>query len=184
LIDNNNTNEKKIKRKKRHNQHTHIYTLNQKGMSQDEPKKLDNASLLDKFAVDNFMNRPSGELPWGLFNPQTEGKLTWNCGNDAQGQIVEVYSYKDASTGQNEKRTNILKDMDEATYHKTELENNGWRKLVPPKIELTMPDEKGVERPLTRAQRRYLERQIKRGYDVTNPDSSNPHKRASAPARR
>lgn len=135
---------------------------------------LENTSLLDKIKLESYLNKETGELPWGLFNPATEGKLTWNCGYDADQKIVEVYSYKDNNTGQNDKQVNILKDMDEATFHKEELIKNGWRKLIPPKIEMTMPDEKGVERPLTRSQKRFLERKLKQGYDITK-GGSNPH---------
>lgn len=126
-------------------------------------------SFLENLKLDEVFNNPNGQLPWGLYNPKTDGNLTWNCGTDAEGKIISVFCMT-LPNGEKEKKCDILPDMDEAKRFRKELENDGWQKLNPPKFVFTMPDEAGVQRPINRKQKRFLERKIKQGYDILSKD--------------
>mgnify|MGYP003417869368 CR=1 FL=1 len=118
------------------------------------------SNILSSVDVKNVINSESGEMPWGLYHPQSEGKLTWTCGPDAEGKITSVYcceNERDASYISEERAREIKKGLEDA----------GWKKLVPPKIKFTIPDEKGRERPLNRKEQRYIERKISQGVDIT-----------------
>lgn len=108
--------------------------------------------------VESSLNREGDQLPFGYYNPETDGKLTWNCGYDQNNKIVSIFC---ADKG--EKRCSQLKDLNEAIFVRDELIKAGWNKLIPPKIQLTMPDANGKQKPLNRKEKRYLERKIRQG---------------------
>jgi len=106
--------------------------------------------------VESILNREDGNLPFGYFHPQTEGKLVWICNYDAEGKITSIFSYQDQG-----KQCKYLESKEEAEYIRDELVKNGWKKLKPPKVELTYPGQKeGTS--LSRKQKRYLKRRIKK----------------------
>lgn len=112
--------------------------------------------------VENLANREGDLLPFALFSTESEGKCTWNCGYDPQGKVTSVFCYKD--NGKTERVVKVFDDLPDrdaykqALYFRNELMENGWRKLEPPKIEFTVPDKKGGNRPLTRKEKRKLGR--------------------------
>jgi hypothetical protein len=62
--------------------------------------------------------------------------------------------------GRKEKSCKYLDTIEEAKNIRDELIKNNWRKLVPPKIEFTMPDKNNQQKPLNRAQKRYLAKKL------------------------
>lgn len=106
-----------------------------------------------------ILNRDDDTLPFGYFNPETEGKLTWICGPDAEGKITSVFCF-DFGTHQ-EKQSDYVENIEKAKQIRDELVRSGWLKLKPPKMEFTYPNEKGESVPLNRKQRRYLAKKIK-----------------------
>ena len=102
------------------------------------------------------------------FNPETEGKLTWMCGPDAEGKITSVFCWDNT-----DKRCTYLEDteisdanghikaLDKAKYIRGELIKAGWKKLIPPEITFSYPGET-EQRPLTRKQKRALKRRLEK----------------------
>ena len=113
----------------------------------------------DGVTIESILNREDGTLPFGLFNPQTEGKLTWICNYGTEGDIISVFcfDYGDHS----DRDVKILADLKEALYVRDTLIENGWKKLIPPKIEFTTSSADGTPKPLNRKKKRYLGKKIK-----------------------
>jgi hypothetical protein len=113
------------------------------------------------FTIENTLNGSDNSLPFGYFDPATNGKLTWICSEgrpraDRPPDIISLFmmdlgSHKD-------KRVTVLENVDQARFFRDELVKNGWQKLIPPKIEFTMD---GSDKPLNRKQKRKLEKTIK-----------------------
>ena len=106
--------------------------------------------------LENMANREGNELPFALYSPESQGKVTWNCGYDATGRIISVFCFKDGF--ETDKKSTLIETKTEAIQMRDELLKNGWKLLQPPKIEFTVPDEKGGTRPLNRKEKRALER--------------------------
>lgn len=93
-------------------------------------------TLPNGFEVDAIINRPGNLLPFGLYNPETEGKLIWMCNNGMEGtEIVSVFSMKEE--GKNDKDVKYLESMEQAIYMRDELLKNGWMPLVLPDIKFS-----------------------------------------------
>lgn len=120
---------------------------------------VDYEGIDDTPEIVNDLNKDDNTLPFGYMNPETEGKLTWICAEDAQGNITSVFCF-DTGNGI-EKKVAHLSNLDEAIYMKDELISNGWSKLKAPEIRITYPGVDG-DKPLNRAQRRTLQQKLKR----------------------
>lgn len=98
------------------------------------------------------------ELPFGFYNPDTEGKLTWVCGyGKAAGGVTPIMSVFSFDNGSGtEKQVKQLADMKEAIFFRDELISNGWKKLIPPKIGFTVTKEDGTTSEMNRKQKRSL----------------------------
>ena len=109
--------------------------------------------------IENTLNKDDNALPFGYYNPETEGKLTWICnyGEASEGDvpIIAVFSMDLGESTDREIR--VLKDIEEAKYCRDELIAAGWKKIIPPKIQFTVG---GQDRPLNRQQRRHLSKKI------------------------
>lgn len=106
-----------------------------------------------------MVNKPDDTLPYSYFEPSQEGKLTWVCGEDADGKITSVFVY-DFSTHKDRKIA-YLKDIEEARFCRDELVKAGWQKLKTPEVTFTFPGEK-EQKTLNRKQKRYLQRKVKK----------------------
>lgn len=110
------------------------------------------------FTIENTLN--TGEdLPFGYYHPESDGKLTWICGIGPKGDIVSVFAFDHGN--RTEKQVKLLKDLKEARFFRDELVNNGWRKLVPPKINFTTTKDDGTTSEMNRTQKRALQRKMK-----------------------
>lgn len=112
----------------------------------------------DPAHIESILNRRDDVLPFGYFHPDTDAKLTWNCGYGPKGEIISVFCY-DFGTHK-DKKIARLANMEQAIHARDELVNAGWMKLVPPEVTVTYAD--GEKKPLTREQKRYLARTIKK----------------------
>lgn len=108
--------------------------------------------------VGGSINNVDGTLPFGYYEPTQEGKLTWNCGIDTEGRIISVFC-NDFGTHK-DKKPSVLATMEDAIYYRDELVNAGWRKMKPPEISVGYGD--GEKKALTRKQKRYLARTVKK----------------------
>ncbi len=113
------------------------------------------------FTVENTLNADDGKLPFGFYNPDTEGKVTWICDYGTKGDIISVFAF-DSGDGAPEKKVSILKDMKEASFCREELLKAGWKKLVPPKISFTTTRDDGTKAELNRQQKRTLAKKMKK----------------------
>lgn len=107
--------------------------------------------------VENALNKNENDLPLGYFHPETEGKLTWICGRDAEGKITSVFSYDHGT--HKDTQSSYLESLEKALEVRDELVRNNWKKVKPPEVRLTYADG-DRERPLNRKQKRYLKRKI------------------------
>lgn len=110
------------------------------------------------FTVESTLNK-GDDLPFAMFNPDTEGKVTWVCGYGPKGDVISVFAC-DLGTG-TDKRVSQLKDLAEARFFRDELVKNGWKPIVPPKINFTTTKEDGTKSEMNRSQRRALEKKMK-----------------------
>lgn len=110
----------------------------------------------DFVKIESILNRKGDQLPFGLFSPQSDGKLTWNCGLDAENKIVSVFCFNAEEC--KDKKVAFLEDMKQAVYMRDELLASGWQILEPPKIVIKYED--GTEKDLSRQQKRYLSKTV------------------------
>lgn len=110
--------------------------------------------------IENTLNKDDNKLPFGYYNPETEGKVTWICNYGSDGKIVGVFS---CDMGDHtEKDVRYLENLEQALFFRDELVKHGWRKLVPPKMNFTMTKNDGTAaKELNRKQKRALEKKIK-----------------------
>ncbi len=120
--------------------------------------------------IETTVNKDENQLPLSYFHPETEGKLTWNCGYDQQNKIVSVYRMKDGD--QDERKTTILNNMGDVFNIRDTLKDHGWLPTKPPEIKIKNED--GVEKPLNRKQKRKLAVQIQK---AANNEAKNPIKK-------
>ncbi len=132
-------------------------------MDPDTEKRL-TETILETAEAESILNREGDILPFGYYNPDTDGKLIWMCNEDAEGKITGVFSF-DKGTNR-EKVCNYTKDLEEAKMIRDELVKNGWKKLEAPKISFSYS---GSDKPLNRKQKRYLKRKINQVDKRTNP---------------
>lgn len=119
--------------------------------------------LAERIKVDTDLNKDENALPFGYYNPTTEGKLIWMCGEDAEKRITSVFVFDFGD--HKEKKCSYLKDLKEALFFRDELVKEGWLKLKPPKV--TFKSKDGKE--LTRKQKRMIERKLRRQNNKENP---------------
>lgn len=109
--------------------------------------------------AENILNREDDSLPYAYFHPETDGKLTWVCGEDAEGKITSVFCM-DLGV-RKDKRPQYIGSIEDARKIREELVKAGWKKLKPPKVTFTFPNEKN-ERELSRKERRFLQRKLRK----------------------
>jgi hypothetical protein len=108
--------------------------------------------------IENPFNK-GDELPFAYFNPNIpEGQLTWICSTDPDSKIVSVFSYNQGI--ETDKQCSFI-TKEQAINSRDELVKNGWKQLVPPRINFTY-NEDGKEKTLDRKQRRFLKRKIEK----------------------
>ena len=124
---------------------------------------MQNPENEDGFSIESALNKEGDMLPFGLYDPLREGKLTWICGeapNDqGRTEITSVFCM-DIGEGKTEKQVAILENIEQARWARDELLVNGWQKLKAPKMAFTITGKDGVKRAPTRKQRRHLERML------------------------
>jgi len=131
-----------------------------------EPKSVNNLPASD-VQIQSILNKKDGTLPFGYFEPSQDGKLTWNCAIDQEGRIISVFCYNFGS--HKDKQVSQLQNMNAALFARDELIKAGWHKLKTPEITITYED--GKEKPLNRAQKRGLSKQLSK-MNKSNPFES------------
>jgi hypothetical protein len=118
----------------------------------------------DYAMINSILNPDDGKLPFGYYAPEMDGKVTWNCGTDQNGDIISVFCHDDQ--GNKDKKISKLKNMDDANYAKNELIKAGWLKIKPPEITVTYGD--GSKKPASRKQKRSIKKNLQK-MDKVNP---------------
>ena len=132
-------------------------------MDPETEKKLTDA-ILDGASAESILNRDGDILPFGYYNPDTDGKLIWMCNNDADGKLTGIFSFDHGT--HRDSNSKYINNMEDACYIRDELIKNGWKKLEPPKVSFSYGDS---DKPLNRKQKRYLNRKILQLDKRTNP---------------
>lgn len=83
----------------------------------------------------NILNKGEDILPFGLFQPSCHN-LIWICGYAEDDKtIISVFRNID-SNGEEDKKIDVLENLGQAKFYRDELLGAGWKKLIPPKIEI------------------------------------------------
>lgn len=102
-----------------------------------------NEKLPNGVTIENVLNREGDVLPFGYYNPETEGKLIWMCNNGIDGkEIVSVFYMKASPPEEEHRDVKYLSSMKDAIYMKEELIKNGWLPLKLPEIKISFSSEK------------------------------------------
>lgn len=109
-------------------------------------------------SIESILNKEDGTLPFGYFEPSTDGKLTWNCGYDKGGDIISIFCYDHGD--HKDKTPAKLPSISDAIFARDTLIKAGWLKMKPPEVTVKYAD--GESRPLNRKQKRYFARQMKK----------------------
>jgi hypothetical protein len=115
--------------------------------------------------VESVFNQEDDALPFAYYSPATEGKLTWICGEDADGRITSVFTFEGQEDG---RKADILESKEKALFIRQTLIDDGWKKLIPPKVTITLPNGQDFS-TLNRREKRDLVRRLKRKNNKENP---------------
>jgi hypothetical protein len=118
-------------------------------------------------------------FPFQLVCPQND-KITWTCGEDEDGKITSVYSFRGSVDENPDRRVKYLPDKNSAIYERKVLKEYGWVPSKNPTTTITYP---GME-PLTvgdvklnRRQKRQMPKMLNQ---LTNKkDHSTRHRKGS-----
>lgn len=111
-------------------------------------------SFLSGFKTESLLNREDGTLPFGYYNPESDGKVSWMCGHDAEGKITSVFK---ADTEDGPQKQCEYVDETRAREMRDILIREGWKPIQPPKVDFTYHN----GQKLNRRQRKYMERKLK-----------------------
>lgn len=125
--------------------------------------RLKDTNPNELFNVEQPFNKASGELPYALYNPETEGKLWWFCSkSEEETDILSMYLFE-YEPGKREKDCHFLKDINEAKYYRDGLLAAGW--IVPkmPEIVFKYADTKDeLKKGPNHKERRRIEKSTKK----------------------
>jgi hypothetical protein len=127
----------------------------------------------DGFSIENTLNSNPEDLPFGLYNPETEGKLTWICGYGPtqKGKTAAIVSVYIMDLGDRKERKEFfLENLEEAKKLRNGLIENGWRILIPPKVVFTVSGKNGKSSEMNRKQKRSLGRKLNKLAAKYGPD--------------
>nr|QBK86573.1 MAG: hypothetical protein LCMAC102_03680 [Marseillevirus LCMAC102] len=108
---------------------------------------------LKAIKVESLLNREDDSLPYAYFSPESEGKVTWVCGPDAEGHITSVFCGLDGD------RQCKYINTEEAQYIRDELVKDRWQKLKPPTVTFSHPNN---SKPSARKEKRFLQKEFKK----------------------
>jgi len=97
-------------------------------------------------------------LPFGYYEPTSEGQIFWLCNYDGEAQITSVFACK-KDDGTQEREVRRLPNMEEAIFFRDELIRNGWQKMKTPEMTFTY---KGKQVKLNREKKRKIAKELKK----------------------
>lgn len=127
--------------------------------------------------AESTLNRDDDSLPYGYYNPKSGGSVTWICGEDAEGRITSVFANQGPPA---DKRANYIDVKEDGSISKEHgivcakdvrriLVDDGWQKIISPKITFTYPNARGEQAPLNRKQKRALKKRMDKMNQQNNP---------------
>ncbi len=141
-------------------------------MSKANKKKFEK-DFVKNFKIESVLNREGELLPYAFFNPKSEGKVTWACGEDHNGKITSVFKYVDGKTDEEETNCEYV-TLEKAKEMRRVLIQEGWRENKAPGITLKHPD---TGKPLNRSERRKLAKHLVKNDGVIKSPSSKRRKK-------
>ena len=136
-------------------------------MNKTEKKKF-TKDFVKNFKIESVLNREGEILPYAFFNPASEGKVTWACGEDHSGNITSIFKYSNPQTDEEEKNCEYI-TLEKAKEIRKVLIKNGWLKSKAPGVVLKDPD---TGKPLNRSQRRKLAKHLVKNDGIISSPSS------------
>ena len=136
-------------------------------MSKADKKKFEK-DFVKNFKIESVLNREGEILPYAFFNPKSEGKVTWACGEDHNGKITSVFKYVDGKTDEEETNCEYV-TLEKAKEMRRVLIQEVWRENKAPGITLKHPD---TGKPLNRSERRKLAKHLVKNDGVIKSPSS------------
>ena len=119
------------------------------------------------------LNRDEVTFPMALFNPRSDGKVTWIADRSRTDPSLYIMVLSYDLKGPLEEKTISEVNLETALLTRKTLVDDGWLKLVPPEVTINAP---GGKRPLNRKEKRWLSRQ------VASMDKKNPFRHAAGGA--
>lgn len=123
--------------------------------------------FVKNFKIESVLNREGDLLPFSLYNPVSEGKVTWACGEDPKGNVTSVFKYENPAEDTSETNCEYV-SIDKALEIRNTLYEHGWRKSKAPGVTLKHPD---TGKPLTRAERRKVAKHLIKNKGILEPKS-------------
>lgn len=136
-------------------------------MASKAAKKKFEKEFVKNFKIESVLNRDGDVLPFALFNPRSEGKVTWACGEDQHGRITSVFKYDNPNSDKKDTNCQYVTQQ-KAVEMRDILYQNGWLKSKAPGVIMKHPD---TGKPLNRADRRKLAKHLVKNEGILDPSN-------------
>ena len=139
-------------------------------MASKSRKKEFEKEFVKNFKIESVLNRDGDQLPFALFSPESDGTVSWACGEDQHGNVTSVFKYETGTSEPNETNAEYVTKA-KALHLRDTLLDSGWKKSVAPAVRMQHPD---TGKELNRKERRKLAKHLVRNKGVLdNPRSGN-----------
>jgi hypothetical protein len=139
-------------------------------MNPEQAKELTEA-IISSVEVETTFNKEDDTLPYAYYKANSDldkgftsdniGKLSWVCGQDAEGRITSVF-IMDLETGK-DRKVQYLPDIKTAQFIRQSLIDDGWLKIKDPEFTFSYAgDEDSTKTSLNRRERRNLQKRFRK----------------------
>ena len=137
-------------------------------MSKSKKREFEK-DFVKNFKIESVLNRVGDLLPYALYNPASEGQVTWACGEDQKGNVPSVFKYENAAEDRAETNCEYV-SKEKALEIRDTLYAHGWRKSKAPGVTMKHPD---TGKPLTRSERRKVAKHLIKNKGILDPKPKN-----------
>ena len=117
---------------------------------------MSNSEVPFGIKIENAVNSNGDDLPFGYYEPTSDGKVTWNCGYDKDGKITSVFCYRNEE--HTERKIAYLPSLNDALFARSQLIEAGWNKIKAPEITFSY---EGENKEMTRKEKRDFNKNLK-----------------------
>ena len=137
-------------------------------MSKSKKREFEK-DFVKNFKIESVLNRAGDLLPYALYNPDSDGRVTWACGEDQKGNVTSVFKYENTAEDTSETNCEYV-SQEKALEIRDTLYEHGWRKSKAPGVTMKHPD---TGKPLTRAERRKVAKHLIKNKGILDPKPKN-----------